>query len=487
MRLARKLTLLVLLGTAFVLALYAYVSARREIELLDQDMLSDHRTLGRALANAASAVWRVDGQARAQWLVSSSNSDGSSVSERLVWLPPDAGPSASSGLSAHQVAQLLSGNEVVTLRKAATGPSELRTYFPVEAVGGRHAAVELAESLEYRNAYVKTSVETLAVAALIIIALSSVLTAVFGITLVGRPVRSLVEQARRIGAGDLKHHLEAVADDELGELGTEMNAMCDRLDDANTRIAAEAASRIAALQQLRHADRLKTVGKLASGIAHELGTPLNVVSGRAKMIARGQVTGDAVLDNARIIAEQTDRMTGIIRQVLDFARQREPHKAPTDPRQLAGQIASLLAPLASKKGVTIELLDGDPVGPVALDASQLQQVLTNLVMNAVQAMPGRGAVRLEVELEERQAPEEAGGGQGVFVRFTVADQGPGIDPSVVERIFEPFFTTKEVGEGTGLGLSVAYGIVRDHGGWMEVDSKLGIGTRFSVYVPMRQS
>jgi signal transduction histidine kinase len=226
-----------------------------------------------------------------------------------------------------------------------------------------------------------------------------------------------------------------------------------------------------------------TVGKLASGIAHELGTPLNVVAGRARMIMEPDVTPEEVQNNARIVVEQSERMTRIIRQLLDFARRRGPQKAPCNLAQVARQTVSLLRPLAEKRGVQAAVLAPDDLADVEADGSQIQQVLTNLVVNAVHAMDKGGTVTVTLTDEDATPPPDHGGVRARWLRVDVADSGKGIAPEHLSHIFEPFFTTKDVGEGTGLGLSVAYGMVREHGGWIAVRSQLGQGSTFSVYLP----
>ncbi|MET0594464.1 MAG: histidine kinase dimerization/phospho-acceptor domain-containing protein, partial [Polyangiaceae bacterium] len=160
------------------------------------------------------------------------------------------------------------------------------------------------------------------------------------------------------------------------------------------------------LQQLRHADRLATVGKLASGIAHELGTPLNVISARAAMIASGEALPNETADYARVIGNATQRMTSIIGQLLQFARKKEAQKARRDVRSLVQGAVDLLRPLSEKQKVQL-VFDPPPdevdtAAPV--DAAQLEQVVTNLVMNAIQAMPRGGKVNVTVSRESTCAP-----------------------------------------------------------------------------------
>jgi signal transduction histidine kinase len=255
------------------------------------------------------------------------------------------------------------------------------------------------------------------------------------------------------------------------------------LDRLRERLELEVSQRESAVEQLRHADRLNTVGKLASGLAHELGTPLYVVAGRASLIASRRVAGDEACKSAEVIVQQTERMTAIIRNLLSFARRGGARKSPLDLTRLVRETVTLLEPLAKKQGVAIHVMNGTPhVAPV--NAGELQQVLTNLVMNAVQAMPKGGAVRVTLE----QGPVSTGPGRAArsgtpYARIRVKDEGTGIAPDVLPHIFDPFFTTKDVGDGTGLGLSVTFGIIRDHGGWIEASSTLGEGAEFVVFLP----
>lgn len=236
------------------------------------------------------------------------------------------------------------------------------------------------------------------------------------------------------------------------------------------------------LSELRRADRLAMVGKLAAGIAHELGTPLSIVGGRARQIAAGTLTSDQVSPTAKTIAEQADRMAAIIRQLLDFARRREPRLGRFDIRTLVRQAVGLLEPVASKKGVKLAAPGLEEAQVVEFDGSQMMQVMINVISNALHATPVGGSVTLSLT-QASSAPEETGLEARNYVGVVVKDTGSGIADEQRKRIFEPFFTTKDTGEGTGLGLSVAQGIVRDHRGWISVESELGKGSQFYIYLP----
>lgn len=235
-------------------------------------------------------------------------------------------------------------------------------------------------------------------------------------------------------------------------------------------------------QRLRYVARLETVGQLAAGFAHELGTPLNVVLGRARMISRRQVEGDAAVECADIIIEQARRMTELVRALLTFARSRP---SPTDRLEIGGVVeraCRLLTPIAHKRRIDFVIEKDDETRRVRGDSGALQQVLANIVMNSLDAMPQGGEVHLSTVTEDRAHPDS--GVEQAWYGIRVVDRGPGVPPELRERVFDPFFTTKDVGAGTGLGLSVAYGIVRDHAGWIAIDdADPGPGAAITIWLP----
>jgi signal transduction histidine kinase len=258
--------------------------------------------------------------------------------------------------------------------------------------------------------------------------------------------------------------------------------MCEHLVVAQRRIEQETAARIATLEQLRHTDRLTTVGKLASGVAHELGTPVNVVSARASMIASGAASRQESIEYARIIAEATTRMAKIIRQLLAFARRKPAVRAAHDVSRLARDTVEFLRPLAAKRNIDLVLRCDKSEAIALVDGGELQQALTNLVINAIQAMSHAGTIEISVD-EDVEVPPVRDSAVP-YLRVRVRDEGEGISREHLAHIFEPFFTTKDVGEGTGLGLSVAHGIVEEHAGWITVETNASTGSVFTMYLPI---
>ena len=246
----------------------------------------------------------------------------------------------------------------------------------------------------------------------------------------------------------------------------------------------ETTARIATVEQLRHRDRLAMVGQISSGIAHEIGTPLNVIAGRARLITEPDATLNEACTHAVAILEQSERVTSIIRQLLDFARRRGPQRDQTSLLDLARRVLGMLRPLAAKRQVELILEVNSVPATAPFDAMQIEQALGNLVMNAIQAIAEGGYVRVAVLTAHKVAPAEVGGRSGEYAVLKVQDNGTGIAEENTSQIFEPFFTTQRAGEGTGLGLSITNEIIRDHGGWIEVESQQWKGSQFTVFLPM---
>lgn len=478
MKVALKLIFATVLGTLAVLIIFGWVRAQREVELFDSDMRRDHLLVGSTLAVCVADEWVHVGPHRALQLVREADEERQHL--RLGFVHPDGTQSAIAPgrILEHPVVDHL--EHFVTTVPSEPDEEFLVTRVPVHDPQGQIlGAVEIAERLAIRNEFIRQNVIGTLAATLAMVGFSGCVVLVMGVWLVGRPLNMLAAKAQRVGQGDLSGPLSLSQRDEIGDLGREVNAMCERLAEANARTEAETTARIDALEQLRHADRLITVGRLAAGIAHELGTPLNVITGRVKMLRRGSVDPEVSQEYLSAVAEQTERMTTIIRQLLDFAGRREPRPAPTDLQVIARATARLVEPIARKHQVEVTLVPegtalalGDPV--------QLEQVLSNLVVNGIHACSSGGKVEIRSGTEPA-SEGEPGSARRAYLRVT--DDGHGMDEQTKARIFEPFFTTKDIGQGTGLGLSVAHGIVVEHGGSISVSSQVGGGSSFTVFLP----
>ncbi len=224
--------------------------------------------------------------------------------------------------------------------------------------------------------------------------------------------------------------------------------------------------------RLVQADKLSSIGLLAAGVAHEVNTPLAVISTYAQMLAK-QVNGDEQKSKLlEKIAKQTFRASEIVNSLLNFSRTSSTDFADLDVNRVIRETLSFIEHQLQKSGVEVLSSLEDTLPAIKGNAGKLQQVFLNLFLNARDAMPGGGVLAVRTWSSDG------------LIRVDVADNGAGIVPEHISRIFDPFFTTKAPKKGTGLGLSVSYGIVREHGGTIEVDSQPGQGTRFHLEFPV---
>ncbi|HND08906.1 MAG TPA: ATP-binding protein [Pseudomonadota bacterium] len=331
------------------------------------------------------------------------------------------------------------------------------------------------------------------------------------------PLLRLVGGIDEVTRGDYTGAILRERNDEVGLLADRFNEMTQSLREARNEILAGVDAKLQLEQRLRHSDKLATIGQLAANIAHEVGTPLNVIGGRARVMSRRAEDPTAVQKNADIIATQAERITKIIQQLLDYARRKAPARSDVDlrkvclstldflevqltTRHVAAQLHPFAVPTPPQPESQIErAVRGDeslgtlkpPAQPIVVgDSDQLQQVCLNLCINAIQAMPEGGALDLSLEGIVRRKPGLDKAPPGAYVMLAVADTGIGIDEADLSRIFEPFYSTKTDGKtgkdgpsGSGLGLSVSAGIVKDLDGWIECERRPTGGTIFRVFLP----
>ena len=417
-----------------------------------------HELLGRTLAGSIGAAWAREGADEAQRMLDEANRFQATIGVRWVWLDearvtPLHAPLAAEG-TIQRDAFSADTIEVVSGRAFVS-------YTPAH-VGKSLGAIEITEPLTDEGVGRPGLKQLLVVNSAVTLLLFAVVGWWLGVRLVGRPIAALAQMAARVGEGSLDARVHLATRTELDALGEAMNAMAGSLDQ-QTR------ERDQALEQARHADRLATVGKLAAGLAHELGTPLNVVKGRARTLQGGELDPPAAERAAAEIIGETDRMAGLVRQLLDFAGKRGGGRVRLDASDVVQHTLSLLEPTAAKRGVTFHTALSP--APVVADAGQLQQVATNLVLNAIQASPAGATVDVEVAA----SPGE--------IALRVRDRGAGLSPEVRAHLFEPFFTTRPPGEGTGLGLAVSFGIVKELSGRIEAGNAEGGGAVFAVLLP----
>jgi len=319
----------------------------------------------------------------------------------------------------------------------------------------------------------------------LIVVLTTIVVGLVASRFVSRPITKLLSGIDDVAKGDLSHVLLSERDDEIGQIATRFNDMTFSLRESRGETQRQNEAKLALEQRLGQTEKLATLGQLAAEIAHEVGTPLNVIAGRARSIQKKSRDHEAVEKNAEIVAEQTARITRIIQRLLDFTRRKvgTTGKQEVNVNELSLLTMELLAAQFSSAKVRTRLERAEGLPRVSGDQDRLQQVMINLLLNAVQAMPEGGALAVETALVRRTRPGLEDGAEQRFVSFAVRDTGIGVPEDIRDKIFDPFYTTKEGQGGTGLGLAVCSGIVKEHDGWIDIESNTNGGTIFRVFLP----
>ncbi|HTV40361.1 MAG TPA: response regulator [Candidatus Sulfotelmatobacter sp.] len=287
-------------------------------------------------------------------------------------------------------------------------------------------------------------------------------------------------------AMDICHVIE-FPDDQRIVLSTNATALCRpegkvegmivTLEDVTQRLALEI--------QLRQSQKMDALGQMAAGVAHDINNILTVIQGHAGLLLNGAPPDSSAAKSASQIVAASERAAGFIRHLLSFSRKQIYRTKILDLNALLHNLESLL-PRMLGGHITLETSYFPQMPHIAADTALVEQIVMNLAINARDAMPRGGRLRIEtsvVDLDYLSAQRHPDGRPGRFICLAVADNGCGMEPALVQRIFEPFFTTKEMGKGTGLGLATVYGVVKQYQGWIEVQSEVGVGSTFKIFLP----
>ncbi len=486
MKLFYRLFGYLLLGIIVLIGIDEYLSFQTEVEQYENDMIANAIQDGRSLSGMISHVWKESGEKKAIELIRDASESGG-ISIRWVWVDVLLDEYTLDDGKKEKLEKTKDG-EIVSLKMRNQNGDLLRyTYVPVDISQPERGALELKQPLFSLREYSSRMLSRAIIITGMLAFISGLILYVFMDKKIRIPLNRLMEHAQRIGEGDLSTGLKIDGKDELAEMARTMNDMCSRLIIAKEKIKFEYDARLKTLEQLRHTERLSTFGLISADIAHEIGTPINVVDGRAKMILNDNLSSQEIAECAAIIKNQCERMTVIVRQLLDFTRRPKQHFSSENIIFQIKQVFQLLHPMASKQKVTFDLeIAEDVVSQVYADGAQIQQVLINLIMNSVQAMPEGGEV--SVKVTNKLLPTDHKDSEIVekWLKIRISDEGEGICQENLEHIFTPFFTTKSIGTGTGLGLSIAHGIVEEHGGWIDVESNIQKGSIFSIFIPFKE-
>jgi signal transduction histidine kinase len=312
--------------------------------------------------------------------------------------------------------------------------------------------------------------------ALVLIVLGSVLLNRYLV----RPIQRLTGLTEEIAAGDLGQMLEPTGANEIGKLSTSLNRMSERLREDRENIDRYIQSLREANEQLKRtqeelvrSEKMASVGRLAAGLAHEIGNPLGVILGYVDLLQKHLTTEGERADYLRRIEDEINKMNKVIRDLLDFSRPSPRDVGQIDVNRVVEECISLVSFQKTFQATTVSLRLKEKIPTIWMDPHQLQQVLVNLILNALDAMPQGGGLTVETH----PAAESSG------VEIRIEDTGEGIGAEDLYRIFDPFFTTKGPGKGTGLGLTICHRIVESWGGHVAVRSTLAVGTTFTVTLP----
>jgi len=291
-------------------------------------------------------------------------------------------------------------------------------------------------------------------------------------TSIATPIRTLEKISRKIAEGDFSEHIEVKGKDELSSLETAFNQMEDRLKNALWSLEHTIEKLREKQAQLVEAEKLALVGKLAAGIAHEINNPLTSVLTFSNLMLEQCPPDDPRHDKLKLMARETNRARTIVRQLLNFGREIVIKPEKININQPVTEIADSLVAQDAFKGIGLEMKLGDNLPDVNADPAQIGQVVMNLLLNAIHSItpPGR------IEVVTRRIENS--------IEIVFKDTGAGIPEENIHKIFDPFFTTKDASKGTGLGLAVSYGIIKKHGGEIEIASTVGKGSIFIVRLPI---
>lgn len=365
--------------------------------------------------------------------------------------------------------QVLAQGEKWTDRARVLDDWYITAYEPIQDLTGKRVGMLYVGVLEAKYADVRKK----AIAVFAGITLAGVIVAILlGWLFTGRimqPVSHLIRASAEISSGNFYPDVGPISKDDIGHLQREFLIMTDALREREIRQKAESEIR------LIQSEKQASVGKLAAGVAHEINNPLTAVLTFTHMILRRPELPDEVRADLETIASQTERIRGIVKSLLDFSRQTVLSPEPLDVNRLIADSVRLLENQALIKGVGLSFQGDDSLPVFTLDHNQCQSVLINMIINALDATDAGG--QIEIRTRKTGAADDRG------VEIRISDTGSGIPPEHMDKLFDPFFTTKEVGKGTGLGLAVSAGIIERHGGTINVQSKLGSGTTFTLWLP----
>jgi signal transduction histidine kinase len=511
MKLGTRVTVVTTVLVAGVLAALGFAALKARRADLEADLSREAREIAAALSAGLEPLEKADAQATLEWRVEAARENGEIFQLEILRIGDDKRTDDPAWLLLVQGAEIEDG-PVGRVFDSASGARSFAMAVPLFDAAALElprrdparravAVLGMQRSVAYIDAEVTATARRLFPIFLVLAIVVAVAVKLALRLTVTQPLRRLLEGIDAVGKGDLSGVILAERDDEIGTLAGRFNAMTGSLREAREDGQRGAQARLALEARLRQSEKLATIGQMAAEIAHEVGTPLNVIGGRAraigKIVARSnesQATESGVrpvdiAKNASIIGGEVERIAKIIRQVLDFSRQRGPTVTRVRLAAVVAEAVGFVAESTRRQGITVEVHApaDDQLPDVPGDPDQIQQVCLNLLMNAIHAMPAGGTLRVVAQRVVRRKGGLDLAAPAEYVVVEISDSGAGVPEAHRDKIFEPFFTTRDEGQGTGLGLAVSNGIVKDHDGWIEVENQHDQAGRqgavFRVYLP----
>ena len=358
--------------------------------------------------------------------------------------------------------------------------------------------LDIVYPLEQIDATMRKSTITIAGLSLGFVLLAALLVGLLIQRAIYRPLRDLQEGAARLAEGDLEQLIPVRSDDELGQLAQSFNTMTRALRKSRVELeewghtleqkVEEARRKLNRAQaEAARGEKLASVGLLAAGIAHELNNPLTGVLTFSTLVRKQLPDDSPEAEDLDLVIQETRRCASIIRRLLDFAREKAPEKNFADLNRMIKKSVDLVGESAKAVDIAIELDLEESLPTIWMDENLVEQVIMNMLVNAQHAIEGGGRITIRTRRHSDYRREAPTAEPLEMAEITIRDSGCGIPKENLQKIFDPFFTTKSVGKGTGLGLSVSHGTIEAHGGSIEVDSMVGEGTEFRIYLPLEGS
>jgi two-component system NtrC family sensor kinase len=369
--------------------------------------------------------------------------------------------------------QVLQAGEKWTGRAFVVSDWYITAYEPIVDIFGERVGMLYVGVLEAKYA----DIQRKALSVFILLTIAGIALAIglgyFLQSIILQPVHRLIAASNEVSHGNFSPSVGPISTSEIGVLQKTFADMITSLQERDRRLQAE--SEIKLLQSEKQA----SIGRLAAGVAHEINNPLTGVLTFTHMLLQRKDIKEDMRSDLETIAQQTERVRTIVKNLLDFSRQTALNPEPTDINHLVESVVSMMKNQALVKGISLQCNLDEGLPLLTLDANQIQSVLFNLLLNALDATKQDDTIVVTTDIGiSADAAERQG------VEITVRDTGCGISPEHLSKLFDPFFSTKEVGQGTGLGLAISYGIIQRHGGAIRVQSEVDKGSIFTVWLPL---